>query len=370
MANKALIIYRVDKGIRSNAGVVQKLSGQVEALISLGWDVDYIIHDGSKIYKNQEVIGIIPSYWGSIGVKWQFWESLKSALNKEYDLFLIRYSLMIPPQFHCIRSIRKANPKSKILLDMPTYPYEDEWKGLKGSLGLYWDRKYRVQLSPYVDAVTHSGREESIFEIRTIPISNGISDNLISESSNVKKRTDALTLIAVGKWQFWHGLDRLIQGIKSYLDRPHPREIHLHIVGEGPEGKALKYLVDDLDIGSSITFHGALVGKTLLNLLDQSHIAIGTLGLHRKKVVFDSSLKHRLYCARGIPMLLSSPDRAFDSQLRFVLYTTPDETDIDINALIDWYDRLDTEKISEKMITFAKDYLTWNIKMQELLAAL
>ena len=104
--------------------------------------------------------------------------------------------------------------------------------------------------------------------------------------------------------------------------------------------------------------------------MDQADIAIGTLGLHRKNVDLDSSLKHRLYSARGIPMLLSSRDEDFDPQLPFVFYTNPDESDIDIDALIEWYDRLDREEVTENMTTFAKNHLTWNIKMKKLLASL
>lgn len=360
----------MDKGSKANAGVVQKLAGQVDALISIGWEVDYMIHDGLRIYKNQKIIAEMPRGLGVTGTKWFFWKHLLPAFDKGYDLFLIRYSLMIPPQFDFIRSIRQVYPQSKIILDMPTYPYDDEWTGLKGRLGLYWDRKYRAKLAPYIDGITHSGSEESIFNIRTIPITNGIAEYLIAQSTVLKKSSDTLNLVAVGKWQFWHGLDRLIKGMSTYLDLDHQSTVHLHIAGEGPESRALNRLVAELGLDNSITFHGALLGEPLLSLLDQADIAIGTLGLHRKNVDLDSSLKHRLYSARGIPMLLSSRDEDFDPQLPFVFYTNPDESDIDIDALIEWYDRLDREEVTENMTTFAKNHLTWNIKMKKLLASL
>ncbi len=368
MAKTALIVYRVDKAITANSGVVQKLAGQVEGLSSLGWEVDYIIHDGTKIYKNQEIIAETSQLMGAYGTKWQFWKHVPAAINQNYDLIIIRYTLMIRPQFSFIKKVKQRYRNSKIVLDMPTYPYDDEWGGLKGQLGLFIDKIYRNKLTNYVNWITHSGLEESIFNIKTIPMGNGIPSHLISSQLPPRKTGVTFNMIAVGKWQFWHGMDRLINGMDVYLRTNPEREIHLHIVGEGPEKAILERLRATLNLKEQITFHGSIVGQGLMDLIDHSDIAIGTLGLHRKGVAFDSSLKHRLYCARGIPFVLSSSDRDFEKRLNFVHYEEPDESNIRIATLIQWYDRLDRALIGEQMMTHARKHLTWNIKMKQLVA--
>jgi len=368
LGKRALIIYRVDKGVDSNSGVIQKLAGQVEALISLGLEVDYIVHDGLKIFKNQELIAESPELLGRVGVKWKFWNYLDTVLMGQYDLIFIRYTLMIPTQFVFIQLARKLHPSSKIIFDMPTYPYEQEWQGWKGRLGLYWDRKYRSRLSKYVDGVTHSGKEQSIFEIKTIPTGNGIASSLIADQNNSSKDDSRLNLITVGKLQFWHGLDRLIRGLKEYLDVAHGRKIHIHVVGEGPEKSTLEALCSELHLTENITFHGPVVGSQLLSLIDQADIAIGTLGLHRKNVAVDSSLKHRLYCARGIPFVLSSQDVDFEKDLPYVYYADPDESNIEFEVLIKWFDRLDKAITWQKMTSYAESHLSWKVKMKQIVA--
>ena len=368
MAKTALIVYRVNKGIAANSGVVQKLAGQVEGLSSLGWEVDYIIHDGTKIYKNQEIIAETSQFLGALSTKWQFWSHIPAAINQTYDLILIRYTLMISPQLAFIKIIKQRFPKSKIMLDMPTYPYDQEWRGIKGQLGLFIDKTYRKKLSVYVEGITHSGLEESIFNIKTIPMGNGIPSHLIPSQLPLRKTGPTFNMIAVGKWQFWHGMDRLIKGVDVYVQANPEREIHLHIVGDGPEKAILKRLSSTLSLNEQITFHGSIVGEGLMDLIDHSDIAIGTLGLHRKGVALDSSLKHRLYCARGIPFVLSSLDRDFEKRFNFVHYEAPDESNIRIATLIQWYDRLDRALIGEQMMTHARKHLTWNIKMKQLVA--
>jgi glycosyltransferase involved in cell wall biosynthesis len=368
LGKTAVIVYRVDKGIVANSGVVQKLAGQVEGLISLGLEVDYIIHDGSKIYKNQELITDTSQLMGAFSTKWRFWKHIPAAINQTYDLVIIRYTLMIPPQFAFIKRIKQRYPSSSIILDMPTYPYDDEWSGVKGLLGLFIDKIYRNKLSDYVDRITHSGLAESIFNIKTISMGNGISTHLIPDQLPSRKTSTTFNMIAVGKWQFWHGLDRLIKGMDVYLQAKPEREIHLHIVGDGPESAVLERVTATLNLDEQVTFHGSIVGQELLDLIDHSDIAIGTLGLYRKGVVLDSSLKHRLYCARGIPFVLSSSDRDFEKGLNFVHYEEPDQSILSITTLIQWYDRLDRALIDEEMMTHAKKYLTWNIKMKQLVA--
>lgn len=70
----------------------------------------------------------------------------------------------------------------KIILEIPTYPYDGEkinHTGIKKKK--YWiEKKYRKSLYKYVDRVVTFSEDDEIFGIKTIKISNGIDLETIS----------------------------------------------------------------------------------------------------------------------------------------------------------------------------------------------
>lgn len=360
------MIYRIDRAQASNAGIVEKMYGQCRALQRSGWYVDHIIQEGTNILMNQEVSGRVNGVLGRIGINWMFWYRLEEIIADSYDLYWIRYTLMIPSQISFLQKIRRRNPYSKIVLDMPTYPYVQEWSGLKGRIALLLDDYYNNKLLPIVDWMMHSGDEKYIHGIATLHMSNGIDPLMIADLSRSPKG-EVLQLIAVGKWQYWHGLDRVIEGLKEYTRYSHNRAIHLHIVGEGPSLNSLKCLAKARKVEDCITFHKSIVAERLYDLMDKCHIGIGTLGLHRKGVNIDSSLKHRLYCARALPFVISTRDGDFAPALPFVHRISSDDTSVDIRMVIAWYQSLEASQIRQSMADYARTDLSWDAKLKPLL---
>ena len=247
---------------------------------------------------------------------------------------------------------------------MPTYPYELEWKGWKKRLGLYFDRQLRMSVDNYVDYMFHSGEEREIYGIPTLRLGNGITPSDY-EKSNIVSRS-RIRMIAVGKWQYWHGLDRLLNGIHSYSGE---RQVELKVLGDGPVINDLKQMSTDLGLENQVEFVGVQVGKALDDIFATATVGIGTLALHRKQVAYDSSLKHREYCARGLPFVASSPDIDFSKELGFVHYIPVNENEVDLEKLIDFVDRLDQE-VGQNMKNYAIENLAWSVKFKKALAHL
>ncbi len=359
---RVLIIYRVDKSKPENSGVVTKLIGQVEGLQYSNCKVDYVIHDTQHIYLNNKPIhSIVGSNIGT-NFKWNYFNYLNKISAKNYDVCIFRYGLTSLSFLKILKRFRKDNYKIRLLIDMPTYPYHMEHVGVTGKLKIVIDKLLSKNLTKYVDYVLHSGIEKSIFRIPTIRVSNGISSANLKVRSN--KEVKEYRMIAVGKWRDWHGLDRLIKGMSVYRDR---LELRLDIVGDGLELENLKQLVNKHDLQDFVFFHGICVGEKLDRLFDQVDIGVGTLGLFRKGVKVDSSLKNREYVARGLPVILSSEDADIKSDLAFVCKVPEDDSPIDVRLIEDFLKHLDVSDTIKETRTFAENHLSWSSKMNFLL---
>ncbi len=362
MIHKALIVYRIDKNIRANAGLVNKINGQVRSLNGLGIRTDYIIHGNQTIYKNSEVMW--KARQGSNSFKWNFFNFLHFILQQQYDLYIIRYGLTTWPFLHWLKLLRSKNPESVILIDMPTYPYRLEWKGIRGKIIYGIDFSLRGKLKKYVDGILHSGLEHEIFGIPTIGFSNGIQvSSLLARNPD---KTSEMRMLAIGKWQYWHGLDRLLRGIFQYL-KSGKTDIRLTIIGEGPEMAKIVQIIKNLQIEQFVHLVGSEAGLALNEYFDKADIGVGTLGLHRKRVKIDASLKHREYTARGLPFIMSACDADNLHLQEFVLKFPEDESSIDLNKVMEFYKNLKMDMIIPKMRSFAERHLDWNAKMKRLI---
>lgn len=362
---RILVIYRVDKNDKSNHGVIAKMLGQINGFYSLGHNVDFVVNAGLHIYFNQEIIHSAKSHTSFKVFNFYWFKNIAhTALARQYDLVFIRYGLTTPSFLWFLRKLKIKYPNTKVLIDLPTYPYADEWSGIFGQLTLMMDNLLKKQLYKYTNALTHSGDEKTICNIPVIRITNGV-DSKNFPIRKVPPLSQTFNMLAVGKWQFWHGLDRLLNGIAALEDK---KQVRLFIVGEGPESDTLKSLVSTLQLGSSVEFCGPLVGKSLDALFDTCHMAIGTLGLHRKGVSVNSSLKHREYCARGIPFILSSNDTDFDPSLDFIKYFSANDEHIAVKDVLSFYKSISIDKqLNNKMKLYALNRLDWQSRMQHII---
>lgn len=374
---KGLIYYRINQDEIANVGVLKKCLAQVEAFNTLGIKIDLVLLSEKGILLNDQLIHSFskPVLSKSLTKYWFYFFNLLPIVTKRlnfkvYNFIYFRYALAHPSLIHFLETAKNQNPTLKIIAEMPTYPYEKEKRSLIDRLSLLMDQHYRKKLSLYLHGITHYGLETEIFDVPTIPISNGIAANKVSVSAS-QPQEKTFRLIAVANWSYWHGLDRLIEGLKNYYLNKNPTiQVTLKIIGHGKSIVQYKELVQKYDLQEVVYFFPPMNNEQLDDHFDQADLGIGTLGIHRKNIAIDSSLKHREYCARGIPFLIAGKDLDFPDQLSFVLKCTPTDESIDLSRLISSWKSLVEDNKAKKMEIrkYAEDRLGWEERMKKVIA--
>ncbi|MEG1009790.1 MAG: glycosyltransferase, partial [Clostridia bacterium] len=170
-----------------------------------------------------------------------------------------------------------------------------------------------------------------------------------------------------------HGYDRLIKGMNEYYKNNGDQKIVLHLVGDGEEISKYKQLVSQYNLENNVIFHGFKSGDALNQLYDKCNIAIASLGMHRINVFLASTLKTREYGAKGMPMVTSCEIDAFPSkECDFILKFPEDESNIDVNQIIEFYDDLmdkykNAENLTQKIREETKDKCDMSIVMKPII---
>jgi len=264
-----------------------------------------------------------------------------------------------------IKNIKKINKNCKILYEIPTYPYRNEHlQNIKSIILLFIDIINRIKLIKYIDKIITYSNHNKIFGINTLKIINGINCNRIPTVKGANSLNE-INLIAVGYFSFWHGYERLIKGIYNYYDKNYNSiKIYLHLVGDGPELKKYKNLVNYYRLNQYIKIYGKLDGYDLDKIYDISDIAICSLACHRKKIFLSSELKSREYLARGLPIVSSVKIDCISNDFKYCLYVLSNEEEIDIKMIIKYYSNiLNLSKIEKAKLI--REYAEKKINMVE-----
>ncbi|MCI8340779.1 MAG: glycosyltransferase family 4 protein [Eggerthellaceae bacterium] len=337
-------------------GVAAKIAAQVNTL-----DTGEIACDLYTVYGPHSFFGnffnwfpLLPSTEG-----WIATESL--AAN---DFLYIRKPLFTRKFIRFLRNMKKLNPNIKIILEIPTYPYDNEMQNIWERVSLARDRHYRKQLSGYVDKIADLSRHNEIFGVETLPIVNGI-DLSIHSPRIPSYQDEAVHMLSVSSCFFWHGLDRAITGLGEYYAEKSPvKQVVLHIVGEGPETASLKGMAETLGVSRYVLFHGELQKSEIEELYNQCTIALEGLGYFRKTDAFSSSIKSREYLAKGIPFAYCTDIDVFlEKPVDFCLKVTADDTPLPIGEIVRFHDELYGNNSEQEIIEEIRDYAEHAVSM-------
>ncbi|TAK37223.1 MAG: hypothetical protein EPO28_12465, partial [Saprospiraceae bacterium] len=299
MKKKALFYCRVNRDDCANAGVIKKCRGQVKGLRQLGWEVDMVWLCNEGVLLNEELVyqfkkSMKPHSLGMYFFYYFRWHRvLKRMLALgSYEFCYARYELSHPGLLSFFKKVKTANPATRLVLEIPTYPYAKEMKGGLRKIQLLLDWLYRGRLKKYVTLVVGFGAEKKIFGMEALSIVNGIDLDDIPVS-NAKPEPGVIRLIAVGYWQYWHGLDRLLEGLAAYYSGGLPAtKVHLLVVGEGSELSNLKRFTENNSLSEWVKYSPPLDGEKLNEAFKVAGIGIGDLASHRKGFKTAQPLKH------------------------------------------------------------------------------
>lgn len=369
------VLYIVNTTIDSHRGVSKKISFQCKALKKV-IETELCCYFYEEQIFGRKILGEKEENIYSIKQN-NYFRKILNKIKKNYDydkiyeyvkknnIKIIYMRYLAEGNYKLIKFFSKLKKDNiKIVLEIPTYPYDLEYKKGKivNKLKLFQDQFYRKKLKKYVDKIVTFSEDKEIWSIPCINIQNGID---IEEVKLIKKKEhSSINFISVSTVFFWHGIDRFIYSLLRYKQDGGEEEIKFHIVGEGTETPKLKKIVEDnIELQDIVILHGFKSGKELDEIYNNSDIALGSLGNHRKGLLDGGGLKNREYCAKGIPFIKAGYDRFENCQF---IYDVPnDESLLDIEKIIEWYKNL--KVTPEEIRKYAEDNLTWDKQMKKVI---
>lgn len=271
-----------------------------------------------------------------------------------YDCIYIRR--LLPNNFcllHTLKKIKYKNPSCKIVYEIPTYPYDMEHKGLSGKMFLLIDKFYRRKLHKYVDRIATLTDDKEIFGCKTLKITNGVDCSSIPVCKKGYFDNNNINLVAVAQFSFWHGYERVIEGLAEYKKS----NVFLHLVGNGDELEKYKSLVKKYCLENQVYFYGALSGDELTSVFDRGDIAVSSLGCHRIGIYEGSFLKSREYLCRGLPMITSTKIDILSDDFKYCLRVPENDSPLNIEEIVTYVNSLYKDcrnNVSEKIRKFAE----------------
>lgn len=363
------ILFLIFHGFDPNNGISKKISYQLEAFMANGHETHlcYMDENGSKL---RMVDGIIIADYGNgrkgkILKRTEFGSIVNYAIENQIDFVYIRSNHNANPfTIHMVKRMKKAG--MKVVMEIPTYPYDQEYFDKWMQRQLIQDKIFRNLFAKQLDAIVTFSEEDIIFGQQTIRISNGIDFDSVRMKNESHHPANEIHLIGVAEIHRWHGFDRVIKGLANYYATPKEMKVYFHVVGyffSPIEEEEITHIIKDNHLEPYVILHGKKHGEELDEIFDQCDFGIGSLGRHRVGIEHIKTLKNREYAAKGIPFTYSETDTDFDNQ-PYVLKMPADETAINIEKIISFY-----RKQAETPMQIRKsiENLSWKNQMKRVI---
>ncbi len=230
--------------------------------------------------------------------------------------------------------------------------YSDE----KNNTILYYKQKI-IQINNGVDFPEKYGVDEVYLRLKQL---------------NINTSANELNLIMVANLQEAHGLERAIYGLYNYYKNNEvTKKITLTVIaGECQILNKNRELTKKLNIMNRVIFITDVIDiKELTKYYQKAHIGLGAMGSYLKNIKYGSAIKVREYILLGLPVVLDYHDYdVYD--LDFVLQIKSSDTPLDINEIINFYDKLIRKyqfELSFYIYRFAINNLLWSKKFKPLI---
>ena len=363
------ILFLIFHGFDPNNGISKKISYQLDAFKANGHETHlcYMDENGSKrrIVDGNTIADYGNGKKGKILKRTEFNSIVNYAIKEGIEFVYIRSNHNASPfTINMVRRMKKNG--MKVVMEIPTYPYDQEYFYKKMWRQLVQDKIFRKLFAKQLDAIVTFTEESSIFGKRTIRISNGIDFDSVRIKTENHHPTNELHLIGVAEIHSWHGFDRVIKGLADYYATPKEIKVYFHVVGyffSYVEKEEITNLINEYHLEPYVILHGKKHGKELDDIFDQCNFGIGSLGRHRVGIDNIKTLKNREYAARGIPFIYSETDTDFDNK-SYILKAPADESPIIIEKIIKFCTQL---TISPIEIRSSIKELSWKNQMKRVI---
>ena len=312
LRRRVLAIFPIDLNRQDTVGLRDKAHELIIAAKSLGLEVDACFAKARQLvlWKHEDsppwrewvadgAGGVRDTLYQHLG----FYQDVTKLLGTgAYTHVWARAAPVTPLQVRMWRTAKKRGLAT--LLDVPSYPFAyeaDSW--LRRIVLSATHPLYKLQAAS-LDRVGTTSQHARIWDIPTLRVRNGVLiAHPVGNGAGLPPKTGKIRVAGIAQWAKWHGLHRLIEGLK---DSPLKTEFEFKFAGEGP-------LLDELKraaaaAGLEVKWLGSVAGETRKELLAWCDIAIGTLSWEGNRLEHYYSLKHRLYAAQGVPFVATTRD--------------------------------------------------------------
>lgn len=329
------IVIKSDEEKQGKDGYDIKIEGQIKAFNEEGLNCKEVVY----YYKKDK------SFWEALATRLPF-VNIQPKLFLRDELRDADYIYMRRPLSNTIflrrmfKKLKIINPNIKIIMELPTYPYDDELLQIKlGLLFLLKDKYNRKRLKGLVDRFAILTDEKEIWGIPTIKFMNGIDVNSIPKRMPIPVNENEIHICAVSTFQPWHGYERFIEGLHNYYQQGGRRKIICHFVGDGPEKNYYLRMINDYLLEDYFIFEGFLSGEKLNKIYNLCSLTLGSFGFYKIGLELSANLKSRDAIARGIPMITGCQTDVFDKSRFYYYLEFPNNSEIvDINKILEFYD--------------------------------
>ena len=185
-------------------GIQKKILYQLEVFNKSNNKCDLYYIESKKKSKIRFFLGKIPI----IGTKYNKWK-FDSELAKLDYLYIRRPSVFDSSFIKFLQKIKRSNMEVKIIVELPTYPYDREYgSSVIGKFYLAVDKIYRRKLKNIVDrfaVVAWVGEENDIWGVPVIPIYNGIDLDKVKKKKCFAHKD--VNLLCNAYFSPWHGYE-------------------------------------------------------------------------------------------------------------------------------------------------------------------
>ncbi len=341
-----------------SSGIKKKIDWQVAAMENVGLDIDLIKKPVLPKAKR-----VLPFQSSTID-----WRNLLDEMLDKYDGLYHRYVYSDYQMVNLFRRIKAVKPDFKIVLEIPTYPYDRE---RRKNLLQYRDWYYRNKLHKYVDRIVIFDKWDSVWGIPAIPTQNGIDLQSVSVKKQLQ-RHDGMDICMIADFEYWHGVDRLLQGLFDYYENGGKEDIRIHLVGGISSLKVMqkyKNLASNDLIKDRVFFYGNLVGTELDHIYDICHVAVASLGRHRTGIMISSEIKTREYMGKGIPFIYSTEIDVFrEAHVDFAHQFSINDDPVNMDEVISFYHDLcrncSAEELTDRIRRYAEETVSMDVMMK------
>ena len=342
---KKLLYISFEDASNDASGVNKKIKGHIRTFLDEGYSVDLIAVFGDDIILLQNLSNrkIISSSFNK-RITLCNWVA-KNSYN--YNFAYIRFQFFCPFVLRMLTALKQESVK--VVMEFPTYPYCNELRqqGLRGVPKKIIDGIFAKYCSRLIDLFVAPLYEGTILGKECKSIRNGIDFKRNTIRQPINGKENQLHLLAGAMMSPWHGYDRLIKGMYHYYKNNGSRDIVFHLVGCGTATQFYQNLTQKYGLIDKVMFHGNKFGVELEYFYNIADIGISALGSHRKCIYKLNTLKVLDYVSKGIPVVCEPGEVSIPDKSKYRLTVPADDSDIDIERLIRFYDEIYSSSDSE-----------------------